>query len=91
MSEQPKGLDQKTIDRISREWDKGVIAKKPFSVHGAVVFDPYEGEQDVIVVKKTDSRGETYQNVIRAYEMDNDIKPRQTSKKLPHRGTPPQK
>jgi hypothetical protein len=88
MSELPKMLDKKTIERAAREWDKEVKAKKPFEVHAVVALDTFIGEVDVVkVVRKTDRRGERWsQQLIQASGMDNDLRPPKTTKKPTQRG-----
>jgi hypothetical protein len=50
MSESQKSLDQKTLDRISREWDKGINAKKHFSLTGQVYRTPFGTEHDIVIM-----------------------------------------
>jgi len=79
-----KSLDQKTLDGMAREWDKGIKTKKPFSVTGRV----YRTQDIVIVRNDALFRGE---QIIHQDEMDNDIRTTEASQKLPQRGNPPQK
>jgi hypothetical protein len=88
MSEYQKSLDQRTLDRLAREWDKGIKSKKPFSVTGKVYRTPFGAEQDIVIV-----RNEALfrrEQIIHEDEMDNDIKPTETSQKPHQRGTLPQ-
>jgi len=84
-----KSLDQTTLDRLAREWDKGIKTKKPFSVTGRVYRSPFGTEQDIVIVRNDALfRGE---QIIHPDEMDNDIRTTEASQKSPQRGTPPQK
>ncbi len=50
MSERPKSLDKKTVDRLAREWDKRPRDNSPFEIIGEV-FIAYDGtERDSIMV-----------------------------------------
>jgi hypothetical protein len=83
-----KSLDRTTLDRLAREWDKGIKTKRPFSVTGKVYRTPVGTEQDIVIVRNDALfRGE---QIIHQDEMDNDIKPTETSQILPQRRTPPQ-
>jgi hypothetical protein len=78
MSEQPKMLDQKTFDRVAREWDRRVRAKEHFTIDAEPVLAADGNERDIVIVRNANpGRGWTSQ-LITDSEMDNDIKPPKT-------------